>query len=387
MTVRHAVLAVALGTMMLGCQKAPPPAAPKAEAPRFKLTDSKAELTRDPKTKKGTLLVTTGPSTTVVVKSEKFGQVDDATTDASGKAKFSLIEGQLPPGKNQFTVELSNPFGAKHTLSVELEVAAPTLLVLKPKEADEKVPLDQIAVTSCVGTLEAAEEVAFSSTGTGRQLRAARTLAFDAELPEVSALELDGQAVPVQTGKASFVVEPLKHLAAVSAADAVDANGVSFNVPLKLTFKGQALTGGLSCKTALPAALLEGVAKVPVLLPGESAARKGRKVLVAPEVGKVWGSGTLTDIDLVLLTVPQDVVVGTCEYLSKTGERSSGKRTRVDTVASVYERRTGKRVGTKTFQGGEPECKSKVVGEESRSAVGSAAWGNAETWAFDFLDK
>ena len=370
---------------LAGCRKdpAPPVAPPTPAKPRFQLSDSKAELTYDATKKRAKIEVTTGPSATVVLEGAS-GKLDEATTDGTGKTTLTLTGGQLPPGKNHFTLKLSNPFGQEHSVPLDVEVGEPTRFVLHPKEADEKVAADQLATTYCIGVLD---DVEFSTEGSGRQLKTVRSLAFDADLPGVTALEVNGKAVPVKEGKASFAFDPLAFLAQLSGSDAVDVEGASFSVQVKVTLSGKELTGAITCKTMLAAAFLSGAASGKALLPGEDAKRAGHKVLVAPERGKIWGTAaTLADVDLVQLATSHDTVLGTCDYTSADGARSSGQRLRSDIVANVYDRRTGKKLGTKTFEGVEPICKPKVEGDESRSALGAEVWGSVDTWAFGVLD-
>ena len=217
-------------------------------------------------------------------------------------------------------------------------------------------------------------------------MKATRLLNFTVLLPDATAFTVGGKPIALKDGKGTFAVNTLQYLGGIDAADAAKTSS-NFTVPMTVTTKSKELMATLNCSTELPNALLSGVRKKGFLLPGENVNRKGHKVMVAPESSKVLGTGTLADVDLVYFLEGTSVMTGTCDYATKEGVKSQGQRIRHDLLATVHERRTGKRLGQKNFEGSTPECKQVVKGNETRSAQGDAAAGNAESWASGFLDK
>jgi hypothetical protein len=101
--------------------------------------------------------------------------------------------------------------------------------------------------------------------------------------------------------------------------------------------------------------MLEGVSKGPVLFPWEKgAAVRGKGgALYLPGSGCVPGGATdatLADVRVVVLSELRPPRTGECSYTSDSGSKGTAKLLMHDKLVTVYDRGTGRKLGTKLFE-------------------------------------
>ncbi|CAN5921141.1 hypothetical protein BH11MYX3_BH11MYX3_05070 [soil metagenome] len=117
--------------------------------------------------------------------------------------------------------------------------------------------------------------------------------------------------------------------------------------------------------------LFRTVAKGPVAFPVEGAAKFTSDALVESPGNYLHGfkDARVWDVDFISTQIESDRAGSDCHYQSESGQRVAKGRSTKDTTVSVYDRRSGKRVGTRTYRGGFKPCPATMM---SNDFIGSA---------------
>lgn len=162
--------------------------------------------------------------------------------------------------------------------------------------------------------------------------------------------------------------------------------------PIELAFEAEEGThkGYVTCARAAIYGLLHKVKEGPLLWPGEEAgSHKGERRSIAVDSMSGWRFAgpnvKLQHVDLIGFLDVEKREVGKCKYINpKTKETKTIPKWKADLVGEVYERRSGKRIGRKSFKSGPVKCEPWI--KQSTSSLGSGAdWDAADAWVVGFV--
>lgn len=209
--------------------------------------------------------------------------------------------------------------------------------------------------------------------------------------------DLMGLVVKVNGGKSLKVAgksfafdgdEALVELPLVQRWADVTTDKPSVKLPMELVDDDGKWTGELSVSADVMEKWAMGITRGPLLFDGESAGSGGKStILVVGSTYTAHGGPAvpLSKVDLIGVVSSKSRSYSSCRYKNGLGRTKSVKRRSYDKVATVYERRTGKRLGSKRFKAATPSCPSSVKATEyviSKHADSK----RAENWAKDFVD-
>jgi hypothetical protein len=223
------------------------------------------------------------------------------------------------------------------------------------------------AIGSCAGTFQGPGKLCFTTLGPGAQVAYAGRPAVAISAPGC----LDPAADYVKTVRiADYLVDqPVdRQPLAIAFADGTHADG---EIPVPAHPLSAYVSGVLATADRGPA-----------LFPGEAAKTGGD--------GSLWAGGTLygtaayaTDIDRVLTvsTTVRDRSCGT--YARSDGTTTAIVAHMTDAKATIYDRRTGKRLGSKAFAAPTVRCEDKLQDVGDPSSYYSQA--DLGAWAMGFV--
>jgi hypothetical protein len=132
---------------------------------------------------------------------------------------------------------------------------------------------------------------------------------------------------------------------------------------------------------------LERVRSGPVLFPGEAAGGSGRRNMVVVPEGRLIGTAQrATDLDLIAIETNQVRTRGCGRYVNRgTGEARGYSVSKVDETYTVYERRTGRRVAQRRFNGTMPACPTGIGSAAPDEARGRPEVEVVNAWLLSHL--
>lgn len=328
--------------------------------------------------------LTTEPRTMLFVAPDR-GKSDSAekVTDETGVAEFG-IEGAT--GDNSLLVIASSLDGRKTEHKFPITIGAVEPLTVESATTGAELPL-----VGCRGFLDGqaggVEQVSLCPTS--MRLAADYTIGLAVKSTGVKKLTIGTSTSEAVNGEVATRVD-LKPLMASLTLMKLKDNDYFVSLPVTVELASGARTGTLELQRTAVARMLQGVAKGPVLFPGEKAGAGGKASLVLigqnnnyPYLGE---DVTLDKLDLVALDVATKRVAPSCTYVStdKDKKKKTVERGTMAYTVTLYERRTGKQVAKKTFTPALPECEEWVRGEIKNSFVGVeddeiVAWLTATT--------
>ncbi len=208
---------------------------------------------------------------------------------------------------------------------------------------------------------------------------AAKTFGVTLKSTKGKSVKLDGESATFTGGEAT-----LKHGVGQLVANA-QTDSLTVTLPLEFTDEDGTWKGTLDVLHGLVTERLEEIAKGPVLFEGESSSGGGTASLLLiggytpKHAGKVV---PLKQLDLIAVAKTKTRSFSRCNYTKGT-KRKSIKRTAFDKQVTVYDRRTGKRLGGKLVKAATPSCPSSVKGSEyviSKHASLDSAFSFAKTF-------
>lgn len=322
-------------------------------------------------------------------------------------ADVTLVEPKLAPkdavihrdGGGAFSMTIPTsalPAGAETTLRLraqrpgKAEFAETTVTYTRGSEC----PFDMVADSADKVLVLKCEGIA----GAGWITRPkAGKLAIELTFPPGSSFLYDGKTTTPADGKFTASIDAwpiIRALTPTQVALKESTNGVTtrFPFPVTVTSGGQTyeLPFAVPYSEFVHSAyeIYERAAKgKPGLFPGEAAVAKGKPASSLFQSMAIVGDATRADeVDLVATTDSRVRTLSCGSFASADGTtRGSVKAEMADLVATVRDRRTGKKLGEKTFRAPDATCPDSIQGAGGAMVTGTAAdEGEAQTWIDSF---
>lgn len=320
-----------------------------------------------------------GASVKITVKSTKdkaFSKVVKDKADKEGLAQVEVLG--LEEGRYEALVETKQgDLSGKSTVSFNVKQFS-LYLNSKPLKGKEKQSL------YCHMVLTAGEK---SIAVYNRS----RKLVFDAKgrsevsfnLPQTRAFKVGDKKVKPKKDWIRFKVDLSKLSGGNTAFKMFD--DVRGEVPVALDHKLMGkYEGKVSCSLEKARTFREGR---PYTFKGDRSSRAGKGIAVVVEkqkVKRVVGASKdapARDVDFVAVASKKFTTSGSCPYFNpNTGTRKSIKKSRTDISMTIYDRRSGEKVKSKTFKGGRASCPSKLDATRTTVFGSSPSQATIDRW-------
>jgi hypothetical protein len=277
------------------------------------------------------------------------------TSDADGKAKTQIVQ-MKGDGSLLVVVTTSDKRTGKHTFP--FSIGEPESIVF----ADPTPKVDTFEVVNCSGHLI---DGAFSTQMCGTYINLAEdgSVGFAVVSNTAKQLVIGSSTFDARGGQITARVELTPMIVALDLFDAMKEYPI--NLPSTLHVANGSRTGTLSIGRGAVTTLLSKIRKGPLAFAGSSPApAKPATLVLIGELTEAFGNTDVLvrDLDLVGIVSSSFREASACQYVSTDGTntKKSVARKMRDYAATIYDRRTGKKLGTKSWRATTPSCEEWV---------------------------
>ncbi|MFN0246769.1 MAG: hypothetical protein ACKV2T_07655 [Kofleriaceae bacterium] len=273
------------------------------------------------------------------------------TSDAEGKAKTEISR-MKGTGSLLVIVDTSDKRTGKHTFP--FSIGEPESIVF----ADPTPRTDTFAVVNCSGHLMEPGE-STQMCGTYINLADDGSVGFAVVSNTAKQLVIGDATFDARDGQISARVELVPKIVALDLFAAMREYPVE--LPATLHTANGSRTGTLSIGRGAVTTLLSKIRTGPLAFAGSAPApAKPASLVLIGDLTEALGNTEVLvrDLDLVGIVSSSFREASACQYVATdgTGAKKSVARRMLDYAATIYDRRTGKKLGTKSWRAKTPGC-------------------------------
>lgn len=206
---------------------------------------------------------------------------------------------------------------------------------------------------------------------------------------DAESVEIGGVQAEFDGGTATVTVPLFDTIGALETSTSFGLTSKNLSVPMVVTYaEGPAASGSLDFEGGPVLELLRSVRTRPLVFEDDAGSPGSRtSMIVVTAIGTHYEGPPvpLKDVDLIAVLEDRARKMGTCEYANEAGDTKTIERVLYDIVGTVYDRRTGKKLGSRTMRADPIPCQDWVKLNDADARYSEAHLGTAREWARGFL--